>query len=94
MAEVILADSAWDDLSDIADYIAKDSPRYAMEYTDRLLERTSQIATHPESGRIVPEFNNPTIRELIHGSYRIVYSTEDPSVVVVLRFVHSAKRFP
>jgi len=94
MAEVTIADSAWEDISDIADYIAKDSPRYAAEYTDRLLERASQIASHPESGRIVPEFNSPTIRELIHGSYRIVYSTENPETVVVLRFIHAARRFP
>ncbi len=94
MAEVIIADSAWEDLSDIADFISKDSPRYAAEYTDRLLNRAAQIATHPESGRIVPEFNSPTIRELIHGSYRIVYSIEDIDVVVVLRFIHAARRFP
>jgi toxin ParE1/3/4 len=94
MAEVIIADSAWEDLSDIADFISKDSPRYAAEYTDRLLDRAAQIATHPDSGRMVPEFNSPIIRELIYGSYRIVYSTEDVDVVVVLRFIHAARRFP
>jgi len=94
MAEVTIADSAWEDLDDIAEYIGKDSPRYAAEFTEQLLDRAYQIASHPESGRIAPEFQSPTIREPIHGSYRIVYSTEDSEVAVVLRFIHAARRFP
>jgi len=94
MAEVILSDSAWEDLDEIADFIAKDSPRYADECTARLLERMGQLCDHPDSGRIVPEYGNPDLRELIQGSYRIVYRKMDNEHVTVLRVIHSARLFP
>ncbi len=94
MAEIIISESAWEDLDGIADYIAKDSPRYAVEFTERLLEVTLQIITHPESGRRVPEFASPVIRELIFGNYRIIYGIENPEYPVVLRFIHAARLFP
>jgi len=34
------------------------------------------LVNFPESGRIVPEKNNPEIRELIEGNYRIFYKAK------------------
>jgi toxin ParE1/3/4 len=94
MVEVTLTDAAWEDLDEIAEFIAKDSPRYADECTTRLLERMGQLAEYPESGRMLPEFANPGIRELIEGNYRIVYSLMEKDVVTVVRVIHSARLFP
>lgn len=91
MAEVILAESAWNDLDSITDYIAFDSLRYAQEFSDRLFERIEQLESFPESGRPVPEFNNEFIRELILGKYRIVYRIYDPTKIVIIRIIHGAK---
>ncbi len=66
-------DHAKRQLAAIHDYIAQDSPRYALRVIDRLTRRTQQIARFPTSGRMVPEFEHPEIREVIEHPYRIVY---------------------
>lgn len=91
MVEVILAETAWNDLDAITDYIALDSPRYAQEFSDRILERIEQLETHPRSGKTVREFDNELLRELVLGSYRIVYRIYDPTKIIVLRIIHGAK---
>ena len=46
-------------------------------------------------GRTVPELGDPSVREIIHGSYRIVYELlHDPNAVYVLRFWHGARGAP
>lgn len=89
--EIVLAESAWNDLDSITDYIALDSIRYAKEFADRVFERIEQLYEYPESGRMVPEFQNELLRELILGKYRIVYRIYDPTQIVVLRIIHGAK---
>ena len=72
MVKVVWTDFAIRDLDDIGEYIAKDSERYAKIVIQNLFESTDLLESHPKAGRIVPEFNNKNIRELIRGSYRIV----------------------
>jgi len=91
MVEITLAESAWNDLDSISDYIAQDSPRYALEFGNNVLERIEQLKDFPQSGRIVPEFQNEELRELILGKYRVVYRIFSPKLIVVLRIVHGSK---
>jgi hypothetical protein len=42
----------------------------------------------------VPEVNDPAVREVIHGPYRIIYEIlHDPDTIYVLRFWHGAREF-
>ncbi len=61
------------DLESIRSYIAHDSPRYAELMVRRLVAAVDRLEDFPESGRIVPERNVEDIREVIVGSYRVVY---------------------
>jgi len=45
------------DLEDIADYISKDSIRYAEITVQQLFISVDILLSHPKAGRIVPEFN-------------------------------------
>jgi len=54
-------------LADIHDFIARDSPQYALRMIDRITARSTQIADFPNSGQMVPEYENPSIREVIEG---------------------------
>jgi plasmid stabilization system protein ParE len=45
----------------------------------------------PNSGREIPEFGRPDLREVILGSYRIVHRVRDDEVVEVLAVIHSAR---
>jgi toxin ParE1/3/4 len=86
-------DTAVEHLKAIHDYIAKDSPPYALRIVDRLTRRSQQIAEFPVSGRVVPEFEVPQIREVLEGPYRIIYYIK-PDQVDVLAVVHAAQQIP
>lgn len=72
---IIWSDEALADLTEIHDYIARHSPRYAAVVTERLLDVLERVVPFPESGRMVPELGEPNVREVIQGAYRIVYDS-------------------
>ena len=73
--------------------IARDAPIYAQRIVDRLTRRSEQIATFPQSGRVVPEYGAPDIREVIEQPYRIIYRIREDHIDV-LAVVHSAQVLP
>lgn len=91
MVEVTLSESAWNDLDSITEYIAQDSVRYAQEFGERIFARIEQLKNFPSSGRIVPEFQNEQLRELIMNNYRIVYRIYSSELIVIIRIIHGAK---
>jgi len=91
MVEIIWTPFALEDLQSIYDYIAKDSPYYANRFIDKLVDRVDMLIDHPEAGRIVPEFENELIRELIEGSYRIIYKINSITEIGIVRVHHSAR---
>ena len=92
---VILTQQSRDDLQIIVRRIARDSPDRGRAFGNLLIDRALSISPFPERGRIVPELNEPSVREILHGSYRIIYEIfEDPAAVYVLRFWHAARGVP
>jgi toxin ParE1/3/4 len=87
--KVYWTDTAEGHLDAIYDYIAQDSPEYAKRVVDRLTRRSQQIAEFPLSGRRVPEYNIDQIREVIEGSYRIIYYIK-PDQIDVLAVIHGS----
>lgn len=79
-----------DDLRLIHEYISKDSNKYAERLVEKIIERVDQLQNFPKSGRVVPEFDRPEIRELIEGTYRIIYHVTITRVSI-LRVHHSAR---
>jgi plasmid stabilization system protein ParE len=77
-------------LEDIRNYIARDSEHYASRVVERLLEAVGQLDRFPRRGRVVPEVAAASIRELLFGSYRIVYRIERSRVLVVA-VIHGAR---
>ena len=82
---------AKDDLKAIAEYISKDSKRYAKLQVIRLKNRTRILKTQIRSGKIVPEINQENIRELTEGSYRIIYKIVENNQIDILTVHHSAR---
>ena len=87
--KVFWTDTAQAHLAAIHDYIAQDSPEYAKRTVDRLTRRSQQIAGFPLSGRRVPEYEMDQIREVLEGSYRIIYYIR-PDQIDVLAVIHAA----
>lgn len=73
MVKVVWTDSAILDLDNIGEYIAKDSERYAQITVLRLFDSVDILEKNPRLGKVVQEFNDEKIREIIRIDYRIVY---------------------
>ena len=65
---VVWTSPAKNDLHRIFEFIAQDSHYYAGEVVEHLIDLTSTLNSFPEQGRIVPELNDPKIRELLSYS--------------------------
>jgi plasmid stabilization system protein ParE len=61
--------------------------------TGRLVAAVRHLRDYPLAGRVVPELGRATIREVVHGAYRIVYRVT-PSAVEILAVIHGAREFP
>ena len=66
-------DRAQDDLAAIHAFIEADSTHYAVVTVRRLLGAVDRLQDFPHSGRSVPEFSDPEVREIVMRPYRIVY---------------------
>lgn len=80
------------DLKQIHDYIARDSNFYAQKVSSEIVEKSEKLNSFPEVGRIVPEMEDPNIRELLIYSYRLIYEVF-PNKVEILALVHSKRNF-
>ena len=84
---------AVDDLQAIYDFIARDSPHYAMLVVEDLLTAIDNIERFPLIGRLVPERPRGELREVIKPPYRIVYRlTSD--VVHILTIFRASRLLP
>jgi plasmid stabilization system protein ParE len=91
--KVVWSATAAAHLTAIHQFIARDSERYALRMIDRLTRRSQQIGFFPQSGQLVPEYNDRSIREVIEGPYRIIYRVDSDRVIVV-SVVHGAQLLP
>ena len=80
-------------ISEIADYIAMDSPVASEKWVHSIFDRVGQIKDFSQSGRSVPELNRKDVRELIIANYRIIYRIE-ARAVSILTVRHSRQILP
>ena len=90
--EVIWAESARDALDAVIGCIAQDSQQAAGQVLDGALRAGASLATFAERGRVVPELNDPSIREVFVYKYRLQYEVGEARVLVVA-FLHGARNF-
>lgn len=83
------------DLRDLVRFIAADDPATAERFGNRLVSKVETLASFPRIGRMVPEYRDDHVRELILTPYRIIYEVDDEGfVVTVLRIWHGARGEP
>ena len=90
---VVWSEGALQQLAAVYQYIAQTSAVYAEGVVDRIWHRSGQLAEFPDSGREVPEYKRSDIREIIQGSYRVIYRRR-VDAVEVLAVIHGARRLP
>ncbi|PWK48571.1 type II toxin-antitoxin system RelE/ParE family toxin [Pleionea mediterranea] len=76
--------SAIKDLEQIKEYyLEQGAPHIGIDFVTAIVEHVETLAKHPDIGRMVPEFNDELIRELIHVPFRVVYLRESKSIKVI-----------
>ena len=93
MTHIIWSPQSLQDLEAIRGYIAQDSPRYAALVVQRIVAAVERLEAFPESGRVVPELNNPEIREVVVRPYRLVYRCRLDAVEIATVF-RSSRQLP
>ena len=81
---IAFAESALCDLEDIQHWYTEQLvPDIGERLVRELVAKVEQLVAFPESGRIVPEFGIPLLRELIHPPFRVVYRIDPDSISIV-----------
>ena len=91
MVKIIWTDQAIEDINNIAEFISKDSFKYAQIQVSKFFDLALLLESTPEIGRKVPETNDISIRELITGSYRIIYKIRSNSEILIITVHHSSR---
>ena len=84
--DIIWSYIAENDLKNIVEYIAEDSPPNALKIFNRIKQKASSLYTFPERGRIVPELREQGIlqyREFVISPWRIQYRISEKRVLVL-----------
>lgn len=81
---------AVDNFEAICNFIGRDSELYASMFAKKINETVLNIPSFPESGRIVPEYQDSNLREKIFQNYRLVYRIKGKFIEIVT-ISHAAK---
>lgn len=95
MARLSWSRAAQNDVRQIRAYIAQDAPTAADRMVRRLRSEAERLAQHPEMGRMVPEYADASIREVIVAPYRLMYRYQrERNHIQVLGVIHGSRALP
>lgn len=82
--KILVSNSAFSDLEDIKKYYKEQGvPNIAINFISEIFAHIEILNTHPKIGRIVPEFEDEFIREIIHPPFRVVYLLETNKIHII-----------
>ena len=92
---VILPPRAEEDLQGIVVFIARRNEERAQSFGNELINKALVLGDRPRLGRVIPKQPYPAVREILHGSYRIVHEVLNHLPrIFILRFWHAARGTP
>ena len=92
---IVWTKTALADLRDLVRYIAADDREVARRFGVRVVGKVESLGPFPRIGRIVPEYRDDLVREVIITPYRVIYELDDPGLKIsVLRIWHGARGEP
>lgn len=74
------------------EFLARDSREAARSFARAVILAGRSLAELSERGRVVPELNEPSVRELFISRYRLIYEVFEDRVAV-LRVIHASRDF-
>lgn len=91
MARVTWTPQAIEDVDAICEFIARDAPRTAKRFGQRIFAAVEPLRRFPLSGQIVPEFRREDLREIHLKRYRIIYRVYDEETLEILTVYHGSR---
>ena len=91
-SKITWSSSALDDLREIHAFICRDAESYATRMIERILSAVEPLSDFPQLGRIVPERNDASYREVIVRPYRVVYRNSVGRIDIIA-VIHGARDF-
>jgi len=93
--EVIWTQEALERLEDIQYYLAVEqkASQAAGSMISKIISRTPQISEMHFSGRAVPDYEDPKVREQLENPYRIIYLISSDSIYI-LSVMHQRQLLP
>jgi addiction module RelE/StbE family toxin len=89
--DLFWTEQATADLAAIHAFISQNSPHFAAVIVRRLISAVDQLIAFPESGRTVPEYEDPGVREIVRREYRIIYRLVGEEQIHIVTIHHGAK---
>lgn len=80
-------------MEEIVRYISRDSRIYAMSFAEEIIRTIESLSDSPRMGRMVPEYGDDSIREVIVSPYRIVYHLTE-SQIGIIAVAHGRRNLP
>lgn len=83
--KIVWSPLALDRVEEIAHYIARNNRAAAARWLVDIFDFVDRLQQFPESGRMVPEFGLPHVREVIFRRHRVVYRIESQIDILTVR---------
>ena len=82
--KISFSNSALEDLKEVqAYYNEQEVPEVGSRHLTEIFESVESLPDNPQLGRVVPEFDEPHIREIIRPPYRVVYMLDSKSIQII-----------
>lgn len=85
---------ALEELANVRNYTRQISPGYAEQLIERIIDRTDSLVKFIRLGRIVPEYGDASVRELLDGRYRIMYEIVNEERVDIIHIYPTSRPLP
>ena len=90
--QIVWSEIALSDLRDLVRYIARDDRQVARRFGDLIVSKVESLQSFPRIGRIVPEYREECLRELIVPPSPLVFEIDDDAMKLsILRIWHAAR---
>lgn len=95
MARLVVTRRAFAQIESAFQYIAKDSPKYAIAWRKRMKAAMRSLEKYPLRGFPSTFYDEQNLRVLLEGTYKIFYTLGDHGdVVTVVMVLHQAQLPP
>lgn len=90
--KIVWTQKASEDIEAIVRHIARKNSKGAHKIGVGIYRRAQILKEHPESGSVLTERDDPSLRKLIYRNWKIVYRViQTDRVAAVLRVWHAAR---